>query len=105
RRAREMMLTNRVLSAAEAVEWGILNQSVATEELDEVVAKMASAIAAGPTLAFGKVKALLNQSFDNGLETQMELESRAISDSSATADGKEGMQAFVEKRKPHFTGR
>jgi 2-(1,2-epoxy-1,2-dihydrophenyl)acetyl-CoA isomerase len=105
RRAREMMLTNRVLSAAEAVEWGILNQAVTAEELDEVVAKMARSIAAGPTLAFGKVKALLNQSFDNGLETQMELESRAISDSSATADGKEGMQAFVEKRKPHFTGR
>jgi len=105
RRARELMLTNRVLSSAEAVQWGILNQAVAADDLDDVVAKLAATIASGPTLSFGKVKALLNQSFDNGLETQMELESRAISDASRTLDGKEGMNAFVEKRKPTFTGK
>ena len=104
RRARELMLTNRVLSASEAVQWGILNQAVGADELDDVVAELAASIAAGPTLSFGKVKTLLNQSFDNGLETQMELESRAISDSSRTRDGQEGMNAFVEKRKPTFTG-
>jgi 2-(1,2-epoxy-1,2-dihydrophenyl)acetyl-CoA isomerase len=99
------MLTNRVLSSAEAVQWGILNQAVAADDLDDVVAKLAATIASGPTLSFGKVKALLNQSFDNGLETQMELESRAISDASRTLDGQEGMNAFVEKRKPTFTGK
>jgi 2-(1,2-epoxy-1,2-dihydrophenyl)acetyl-CoA isomerase len=51
------------------------------------------------------VKALLNGSFDNGLETQMELEARAIAAMSITPDGQEGIRAFLEKRKPLFSGR
>lgn len=105
RRARELMLTNRVLSASEAADWGVINQVVAAQDLEKTVMELASSLASGPTLAFGKVKSLLNQSFDNGLETQMELESRAIAESSGTTDGKEGIKAFVEKRKPDFKGR
>jgi 2-(1,2-epoxy-1,2-dihydrophenyl)acetyl-CoA isomerase len=93
RRARELMLTNRVLTADEALDWGIVNQVVAEADL-----------AAGPTLAYGQVKALLNASFDNGLETQMELESRGIADMARSRDGKEGIQAFLAKRKPEFKG-
>ena len=84
RRARELMLTNRVLTAEEAADWGVINQVVAAQDLEKTVMHLASSLAAGPTLAFGKVKSLLNQSFDNGLETQMELESRAIAESSGT---------------------
>ena len=105
RRARELMLTNRVLSAEEALAWGIINQVVPEDELDSSVATLAATIAAGPTRAFGQVKSLLNSSFDNGLETQMELESRGIAAMSSTADGKEGIAAFLEKRKPKFTGK
>lgn len=105
RRARELMLTNRVLSAEEALHWGIINQVVTEDELDDAVHSLASTIAAGPTLAFGQVKSLLNASFDNGLETQMELESRGIAAMSSTADGAEGITAFLEKRKPNFTGK
>ncbi len=104
RRARELMLTNRVLTAAEALDWGLVNQVVQENELQEAVSGLASSIANGPTMAFGAVKSLLNESFDNGLETQMELESRAISEMSASADGKEGIKAFLEKRKPDFSG-
>jgi 2-(1,2-epoxy-1,2-dihydrophenyl)acetyl-CoA isomerase len=104
RRARELMLTNRVLSAGEALEWGVINQVVSEDALEEEVSKLASKFAAGPTLAFGQVKSLLNASFDNGLETQMELETRGISDMSKTDDGKEGIQAFLAKRKPEFKG-
>jgi 2-(1,2-epoxy-1,2-dihydrophenyl)acetyl-CoA isomerase len=96
------MLTNRVLSAGEALEWGVINQVVSEDALEEEVSKLASKFAAGPTLAFGQVKSLLNASFDNGLETQMELETRGISDMSKTDDGKEGIQAFLAKRKPEF---
>ena len=56
------------------------------------------------TAAFGAVKTLLNETFEHGLETQMELEARAIADMSATADGQEGIRAFLDKRKPEFKG-
>lgn len=104
RRARELMLTNRVLSAAEALEWGIVNQVVPAAELDEAASALCAQLAGGPTNAFGAVKSLLNGSFDNGLEAQMELESRSIAALGAGADGQEGIQAFIEKRKPNFTG-
>ncbi|MBO6557359.1 MAG: enoyl-CoA hydratase/isomerase family protein [Pseudomonadales bacterium] len=104
RRARELMLTNRMLSAAEALEWGLINQVVSEAELDETVQKLADSLADGPTLAFGQVKSLLNASFDNGLETQMELESRGIADMARSRDGQEGINAFLNKRKPEFTG-
>lgn len=105
RRARELMLTNRMLTAQEAVDWGVINQAVPDEEFDAVVAKLADKIANGPTRAFGAVKALLNETFEHGLESQMELEARAISSMADTDDGREGIAAFLEKRKPEFTGR
>jgi 2-(1,2-epoxy-1,2-dihydrophenyl)acetyl-CoA isomerase len=104
RRARELMLTNRVLSAEEALEWGIVNQVVPEADFDATIDKLANKIASGPTLAYGQVKSLLNASFDNGLETQMELESRAIADMARSKDGKEGIEAFLAKRKPEFNG-
>jgi 2-(1,2-epoxy-1,2-dihydrophenyl)acetyl-CoA isomerase len=105
RRARELMLTNRKLSAAEAVEWGLVNQVVPADQLMATVTKIATTLAAGPTRSFGAVKALLNETFEHGLETQMELEARAIAAASITADGQEGIRAFLEKRKPQFTGK
>ena len=105
RRARELMLTNRLLSAQEALDWGILNQVVSADEFDDAVAKLASSFATGPTRAFGQVKQLLTASFDNGLETQMELETRGISDMARSEDGQEGISAFLNKRKPDFKGR
>lgn len=104
RRTRELMLTNRVLSSAEALDWGIVNQVVADDEALDTALKLAEKLAAGPTEAFGKVKELLNSSFDNGLETQMELEARAIAGLIQTPDGQEGLHAFLGKRKPEFTG-
>ncbi|MEK9820899.1 MAG: enoyl-CoA hydratase-related protein [Gammaproteobacteria bacterium] len=105
RRARELMLTNRLLSAQEALDWGILNQVVSADEFDDAVAKLAGSLATGPTRAFGQVKQLLTASFDNGLETQMELETRGISDMARSDDGQEGISAFLNKRKPDFKGR
>ncbi|MGE0625667.1 MAG: enoyl-CoA hydratase/isomerase family protein [Pseudomonadales bacterium] len=104
RRARELMLTNRVLSAEEALEWGVVNQVVDDDKVLSEALALATKLAAGPTLAYGRVKDLLNASFDNGLETQMELESRAIADMVDTADGREGISAFLSKRKPEFKG-
>ena len=104
RRARELMLTNRVLSAEEAMEWGLINEIVDEENLSAMIKELAEKFANGPTLAYGRVKSLLNASFDNGLETQMEFETRGISDMARSSDGKEGIQAFLNKRKANFTG-
>ena len=104
RRARELMLTNRVLSAAEALDWGVVNQVVADDEVLSAATKLATKLANGPTQAFGQVKSLLDGSFDHSLETQMELEARGIAAMIDTADGQEGLHAFLHKRKPEFRG-
>lgn len=103
-RASELMLTNRMLSAEEALDWGLINRVVADGNLMDEARALACKVASGPTLAYGTVKRLLAESFSNGLETQMEHEARGIADSSVSSDGKEGVAAFLEKRKPSFNG-
>ncbi|WP_425405806.1 enoyl-CoA hydratase/isomerase family protein [Hwanghaeella sp.] len=104
RRAYDLALTNRVLSAAEAEDWGLINRVVPASELDAFVDDMATQLAAGPTAAFGRTKRLLLEGSYSSLETQMERESRAIAESVASVDGKEGLNAFLNKRKPSFNG-
>lgn len=104
-RARELMLTNRKLSATEALDWGMINAVVPDEELQAAARKMAQRLAAGPTGAYGAVKQLLNASAHNTLESQLDLEARTIAGSGAGADGREGIEAFLARRKPQFTGR
>lgn len=102
RRAMELMLTNRRLSAAEAVEWGLINRAVPDEELAGTVSTLAQSLASGATLAFGEVKNMLHSSLSGTLETQMEIEARAIAALTHTHDAVEGITAFIEKRKPEF---
>ena len=105
RRAYEMALTNRVLSAAEALEWGLINRVVPDADLLKEVDALAVQLAAGPTAAFGVTKRLLLDGSAETLETQMERESRGIASMLGHADGQEGVKAFLAKRKPSFTGR
>lgn len=104
RRTAEMMLLNRRLSAKEALDWGLVNQVLPAEELDAAAEKIAGRLATGPTKAFGAVKALLRATHQNGLGDQLKLEKASIVAASARPDGREGVAAFVEKRKPTFTG-
>ena len=104
RRTQELMLTNRRLSAAEALDWGLVTRVVADEQLLDEARALARQLASGPTRAFAASKRLLAETFTSGLETQLERESSAIVAMTGTADGKEGIQAFLEKRKPSFTG-
>jgi 2-(1,2-epoxy-1,2-dihydrophenyl)acetyl-CoA isomerase len=105
RRTQELMFTNRRLSAGEALEWGLVNRVVPDEALLDEAGALAAQLAQGPTRAYGSVKTLLEASFSGTLETQMELEARAIAAMAGTPDGKEGIQAFLEKRRPAFSGR
>jgi 2-(1,2-epoxy-1,2-dihydrophenyl)acetyl-CoA isomerase len=104
RRAQELMLTNRRLSAAEALDWGLVSQVVPDAELADTAFALAKQLAAGPTRALGMVKKLLATSFQESLETQMELEARGIAEMAGTADGREGIDAFLSKRAPGFRG-
>lgn len=105
-RAKEMILLNPVYTAAEALDKGLVTAVLPDDQLLARAQEIARQLAAGPTLAYGEVKRLLADSFSNSLETQMELETRAIAGLSAyTQDAKEGFRAFADKRKPVFEGR
>ena len=102
RRAQELMLTNRTLSATEACDLGLVTRVVADDELQLQAQRVATDLAAGARLSTAYVKKLLLASSGNDLETQMELEGQLVSQCAAAPDGREGIQAFVDKRKPEF---
>jgi 2-(1,2-epoxy-1,2-dihydrophenyl)acetyl-CoA isomerase len=101
RRALELFLTNRVLTAGEALDWGLVNQVVEDAEVLTEARALAVRFAAGPTESYGAVKRLMDQS-DPGIEAQMAAEGRAIAAQSLHPNGIEGVRAFVEKRKPRY---
>ena len=102
RKAQELMLTNNSLSAGEACAMGLITRVVADDDLQQQSEKLASEFAASAGNSIACVKKLLLCSFDNSLETQMELEGRYVSQCAASADGREGIQAFLDKRTPNF---
>ncbi len=104
RRAMDLALTNRVLSAREACELGIVTRVVPDAELMATADGLAKEFARGPTRSYLGVKRLLAASLGNGLEDQMELETEWIAEMGRTADGREGIAAFLEKRSPRFKG-
>ena len=105
RRTQELMFTNRVLSAQEALDWQLVNRVVADGTVDDEALALAVKLAAGPTGAYGEVKRLLIATSERSLRDQLALEGERISELSATPDGQEGIRAFLEKRKPTFEGR
>jgi 2-(1,2-epoxy-1,2-dihydrophenyl)acetyl-CoA isomerase len=105
KRAIELTLTNRELSAQEAMEWGIVTRVVPDDDLSENAAALATQLAAGATKALGAAKRLLHIGWTETLETQMEHETQTIADVARTADAREGIAAFMEKRSAEFTGR
>lgn len=104
RRAMELFLTNRTLTAQEALDWGLINRVVPQAELAQETEQLALRLANGPTQAYGGVKKLMRLSASDTLESQMERETRQIAALSRTPDGIEGVRAFVDKRKANFTG-
>ncbi len=103
KKAKELMLTNRLFSAEEALKMGLIDKVIEKEELlEEELHKQAETFSKGPTGAYYSVKKLLNVSFTNGLETQMDIEGLSIAENAQSEDGMEGMIAFSEKRSPKF---
>lgn len=104
-RAKELLLTNRVLTAKEACDWGMVSRVVAGNELMAEARKLAEAFASGPTKAYGGIKHLLLTAYSEGFETQMDRETRSISGMMRTHDGPHGLDAFLNKKTPSFKGR
>lgn len=105
KRALELVYTNRTLTAREAEAWGLVNKVVPDPDFKAAVDELAEELAQGPTLAFGRAKRLLHLGSLESLETQMEHESQLIALSGRTEDFREGVRAFLEKRKASFRGR
>ncbi len=102
RRAIELTFTNRVLSAPEAKEWGLITDVVPDDELAAAAGALAARLAAGAPQALAAAKRLLHTSLESTLESHLTREAEAISAASGRAEGVEGIAAFVEKRAPVF---
>ena len=105
RKAMELALLSPVLDAAEALRLGLVTRLVPAAALTDEAMALARTLAAGPTHAYGRMKALLRASHQNGLVEQMELERLLFGAGAATADFAEGTAAFLAKRKANFQGR
>ena len=104
-RALALTMTGDKVSADEAVQMGMIYKSFEDDAFEGSWRAMAMTLAQMPTKAFGLTKRALNASFDNSLEQQLELEKELQTEAGATHDFKEGVAAFLEKRKPVFMGK
>jgi 2-(1,2-epoxy-1,2-dihydrophenyl)acetyl-CoA isomerase len=105
RRAMELVLTNPILSAAEAKEIGLVNAVVPDDQLTQETEKLAAKLAAGAPLALSQSKRLLWDGVGRSVEAALPDEARTVSELSGTADAREGLAAVIERRRPEFTGR
>jgi 2-(1,2-epoxy-1,2-dihydrophenyl)acetyl-CoA isomerase len=103
-RAKELLLLGRRLSGAEAAAWGIIHRVVPDADLESATAALVDQLAGGPTVAIGLTKHCIQRSLETGLAEAMQGESFALELSSRTADFKEGLLAFKERRAAKFEG-
>lgn len=104
-RAFEYAATGRKIPAEECLQVGLVNRVVKSTELEAAVAEVASALAQAPTRAIGLMKRAFNRALHSDLDALLDYEAVLQQVASETDDHREGLQAFIEKRKPTFTGR
>lgn len=104
-KAKELMFTGRNIDAEEAYKIGLVNMVIDDDKLMETVHKLAGQIASKSTVQTAFIKSLVNKGADIDINTACSLEISYFSSSFSTSDQKEGMKAFLEKRKPEFKGK
>lgn len=103
RRTQELMITNRVLTAAEALDWGLVTAVVPDADLGTALADLAARTATGARGSNSAVKKLLLSTYAARYEDQLDLEAQLIAECADSADGREGVGAFLGKREPEFS--
>lgn len=104
-KAMELALTGDKIDAAEALRIGMVNEVVPHDDLEKAVRAYAEPLASGPTMAYAATRKALRYGATHGLEQTLDYEAELQSGLAATADHKEGVVAFIEKRPPNFQGR
>ena len=104
RRMLDLTLTNRVLSAAEAEVWGLVNRVVPDEEITEATIALAQQLADGAPNAAGTAKTVIYRGYESSLNEAGDFEAINIVSAAGTNDGKEGIAAFIERRNPNWSG-
>jgi enoyl-CoA hydratase/carnithine racemase len=104
-KAMEMILTGKPITAQDAYKWGLVNKVVAPESLDDEVMKLAKSIMAKSPLMVDWAKQCVNLVLDHDLLSGIDKELSQFAKTFSTQDSKEGTAAFLEKRKPKFTGK
>lgn len=104
RRAMDILLTNPTLTAAQALDIGLVSRVVPDTELDDAALSLARQLAEGAPLALAATKRLLWNGLGSSFEACLPEEARTVSELSGTADAREGLAAVIEKRQPRFVG-
>ena len=104
RRAWEFLAGGRVLSAREAAEWGLVSAVVPSDQLQTAAESAASRLAVGPTRAYTELRALIRRGLSSELTEQLDAERQAMIRLSRSDDVLEGIDAFIQRREPRFTG-
>lgn len=101
-RAIEIAFLDEKINAVRALELGLVSKIVPAEELSKAALTLANRLAEMPTGALGRAKRLMSASFEHSLSEQLDMERKAISQAVVTEEAQEGMQAFLEKRRPKY---
>ncbi len=104
RKALELALLAEVIDADEALRLGLINRVVPAERIDAEVEALVQRLAQGPTRALGSIKRLMRASLETDLPTQLDAEARGFAACAVTADFREGVGAFLDKRPARFSG-
>ena len=105
KRAMEIAMLGEFIDAPDALAMGLVNRVVPREKLEEEAETIVRRLASGPTVGLGRTKRLIYAAVENSLPAQLALEAQSFAECAASDDWVEGVNAFIEKREPQFSGR